>query len=240
MVALLTALAGDRAVGLDETSGTPTPLPAASAPVVYGAKPPHMRGPREDGEVVLEVFADFQSAQCAELAELIEKLRMNFSKQMVIVDRQFAPETKGRAFQAALAAEGAAAQGLFWDMSKLLYQNQRAWSEVADVGPLFDEYAQKLGLNVPLFRQIADSAKARERILADVARGKSMGVTKTPALFVNDERVPDSALNFDELHRAVEWAMNGKHPLFPPKENKDNRSAPAKKIEAASRTRLDT
>ena len=50
------------------------------------------------------------------------------------------------AVEAAKAAEAAGAQNRFWEMHRLLYEKQAEWSTATDPHPMFDSYAQKLGL----------------------------------------------------------------------------------------------
>ena len=43
---------------------------------------------------------------------------------------------------------------------------------------------------MPQYKSDVGSETIRARILADQARGRSLGVIGTPTLFMNDERVP--------------------------------------------------
>ena len=58
--------------------------------------------------------------------------------------------------------------------------------------------------------------KDAPRVEADQERGNSLGVTSTPTVFLNDERVPFTALNEQALRSAIQSALAGKKPVFAP------------------------
>ncbi len=81
---------------------------------------------------------------------------------------------------AAEAAEAAAAQGNFWEMHDLLFENQNA---------LEDEDLAKnaliLHLDIPLFITQLASGAFLERVKEDVVSGLKSGVNGTPTFFIN-------------------------------------------------------
>ena len=94
---------------------------------------------------------------------------------------------------AAEAAEAAAAQGRFWEMHDLLYENQRH---------LLDNdlrsYAQALGLDVDMFNeQLAEHVHA-DRVHEDLMSVVRSGVNGTPTFFINRLR-HDASYGFETL-----------------------------------------
>jgi protein-disulfide isomerase len=85
------------------------------------------------------------------------------------------------AHEAALAA---GAQGKFWEMHDLLFENQ-AKLQPADLL----EYAKVLGLDLPAFQQALDRHTYRPIIERDLAEAKALGVTTTPTFFINGRRL---------------------------------------------------
>jgi protein-disulfide isomerase len=55
-----------------------------------------------------------------------------------------------------------------------------------------------------------ESGQVSGRIAADQQRAASLGVNRTPAIFITCERLPDSSLNQKALQDAIEKAVNGK------------------------------
>ena len=190
------------------------PIPGEIAESQPGAKPPHFRGAPQ-ATVVVEEFADLQCPPCAALSKLLKKLEDDYAGRVRIVFRQFPLEMHKFAEPAAYAAEAAAVQGKFWEMADELYQNQIAWSKADNVAPLFEEYAQKIGVNIERFRaDLAQRDKLQTRIEADKARGKAMAVVGTPTIFLNNQRVPQQSMNEIAIRAAIDSLLKGE-PAFP-------------------------
>jgi SAM-dependent methyltransferase len=89
--------------------------------------------------------------------------------------------------QAAEAAEGAAAQGRFWEMHDHLYENQQHLSEDD-----LHSYARVLDLDLDLFgKGLAEHVDA-DRVHEDFLSGVRSGVNGTPTFFINGRRHDDS------------------------------------------------
>jgi predicted DsbA family dithiol-disulfide isomerase len=73
----------------------------------------------------------------------------------------------------------------------------------------FDEYANSIGLDLERFKKDMEGAEVKARIEADRRRGAALGIDRTPAIFVNNHRVPSSALSPIGLRAAVEAGLGG-------------------------------
>jgi protein-disulfide isomerase len=98
-----------------------------------------------------------------------------------VVFRQF-PLTNihANAEQAAEASLCAQAQGRFWDMHDLLFQNQNTLRDVD-----LKSKAGKLGLDAAAFDTCLDSRRYGSVISEDIRAAAAAGVEGTPALFIN-------------------------------------------------------
>jgi protein-disulfide isomerase len=85
-----------------------------------------------------------------------------------------------RAKPAAEAAQCAHEQGKFWEYNEKIFANQQAISDDD-----FKKYATDLGLNVETFTACYSAGKYRADVEKDAAEGSKVGVTGTPAFFVN-------------------------------------------------------
>ena len=189
------------------------PIPGEIASANPGAKPPHFRGAVK-APVVLEEFADLQCPPCAAISVLLKKLEKDYEGRLRIVFRQFPLPMHNHAAEAAQAAEAAAVQGKFWEMSDQLYTNQTTWSKADSVTPVFEGYAQSVGLDMTRYK--ADLARAENlqaRINADKDRGTALGVTGTPTLFLNSQRVPQQSVSEPGLRAAIDAILAGKPPF---------------------------
>jgi len=71
-------------------------------------------------------------------------------------------------------------QDEFWTYHDKLYENQRALSPEN-----LKQYAAELELDTEAFNACFDSGKFREAVQKDYRSGQELGVTGTPAFFVN-------------------------------------------------------
>jgi protein-disulfide isomerase len=71
-------------------------------------------------------------------------------------------------------------QGKFWEMHDKIFAAQDKMNQAQ-----YDTYAKELGLDVKRFDAAIKEARGKAAIDADAAEGKSLGVSGTPAFFVN-------------------------------------------------------
>jgi protein-disulfide isomerase len=101
------------------------------------------------------------------------------------------------AMSAHIAAAAAAKQGKFWEFHDRLLANQQQLNL-----DTYKKYARELGMDVARFeKDLADPA-TRKGIDADKAEAKSLGVTGTPAFFVNGHFL-GGAQPFDEFAKTI-------------------------------------
>jgi protein-disulfide isomerase len=114
------------------------------------------------------------------------------------------------AMGAHLAALAAGRQGKFWEFHDRVFASQH------DLEPeAYERYARGLGLDVARFeRDLADPA-LRKTIEADTAQGRSLGVTGTPAFFVNG-RFLSGAQPFEEFARVINGELSRLGQPIPP------------------------
>lgn len=167
----------------------------------------HVQGP-ERARYTLIQYGDYKSSACRQLFEIVRGLQTTTGEQLRIVYRHYPlsgihPEAQ----DAAEAAEAAGAQGQFWEMHHLLFQNQNALRQRNLLS-----YGEALGLNIDRFRNDLRKRVYRERVRDDFRRGVQNNVFKPPALFLNGIRYHE----ISGLRRALKqapnpMAMSGKH-----------------------------
>ena len=187
------------------TPGTVAPATPVNrtGPVKLGAEPPHTLGDI-NAPVLFEEFGDFECSPCGALHPILKSISAEFGSGVVIVFREFPLVTKHKhALEAAQAAEAASLQGKFWEMHNLLFENQKAWREAADVRPIFEEYAKRIGLVIDRFRQDLTSETVSRRIALDRERGSWIGVVGTPTVFLNGHEIPLESLTIEKLRPLV-------------------------------------
>ncbi len=160
----------------------------------------HIQGPA-DAVVTLVEYGDYECPYCGAAYPIIKDVQARMGERLRFVFRNFPISTSHpHAEQAAEAAEAAAAQGRFWPMHDVLYENQ---------GRLGDEdlrgYAEQLELDGESFSQaLADHVHA-ERVHEDFMSGVRSGVNGTPTFYINGARHDDS-YDLETLLAALERA----------------------------------
>ena len=82
-------------------------------------------------------------------------------------------------------------------------ENQAAWKDAAQVGPIFDEYATRIGLNLDQFKRDVSSQAVTKRLQLDRERGTWIGVNSTPTIFLNGREVPFESFDRERLSALI-------------------------------------
>ena len=160
----------------------------------------HIQGPA-DAAVTLVEYGDYECPYCGAAYPIVKKLQGRMGDGLRFVFRNFPISTSHpHAEQAAEAAEASAAQGRFWEMHDLLYENQ---TQLRDQD--LYAYAEQLGIDVERFdKDLAEHVHA-PRVHEDFMSGVRSGVNGTPSFYVNGARHDDS-YDFETLLAALERA----------------------------------
>lgn len=163
----------------------------------------YMLGP-EHASVTIVEFGDFECPNCKQAAPAVKLLLERFAGRVCLVYRHFPlEEVHPHALHAALAAEAAGAQGKFWQMHDLLFDNQRHLKLRQLLG-----YAERLELDMTRFTVEMDDEIHLQRVREHIAGGSESGVRATPTFFVNG-RIQDVSFGLQSLVHGVEAALRG-------------------------------
>ena len=151
--------------------------------------------------VTVVEYGDFECPNCKQAAPAVKLLLKRFAGRIQVAFRHFPlEEVHPHALHAALAAEAAAAQGKFWPMHDLLFENQ------AHLKPQhLRGYAERLELDVQRFNYEMEQELYLQRIREEIEDGKRSGVRATPTFFVNG-KLRDVSYGLHTLVEAVEAA----------------------------------
>lgn len=175
-------------VFLWRTYNPPIPPPPPGRPplveVVTGLKipPGSVRHVRGNGPVALVAFSDYQCPFCARHVQqtgpaIKDKLLESGDIREVYLNFPLAMHPK--APKAGEAAECAAKQGRFWDMHEAIFAEATAL-EIAD----FTRHAERLKFDLQTFSKCLESGETADVVQKDLAEGKRLAVSATPAFFV--------------------------------------------------------
>lgn len=173
-----------------------------------GAVPAHVRGPT-NAPVSIEEFGDYECLPCSVAFTVLKKVEHDYGKRVSFTFRQYPLKMHKHGMDAARAAEAAGLQGRFWPMHDALFQNRAVWTATPDVRVLFEGYASTAGLDLARFKTDLAGEAVTKRISEDQERASSVGVDRTPVVFVNGRSLPHTSLNVEVLHLEIDKALNG-------------------------------
>ncbi len=150
-------------------------------------------------------FLDFECEACGAIYPTIKQLEETYGDQITFVVRYMPLHVSS--VNAARAAEAAGQQGQYEAMYDLLFQRQTEWShQPSPEEDRFFAYAEELGLDMTQFRTDYDDPATLARIEQSETDGKALGVTSTPTMFLDGERLEPETL--DDLLAAFDAAAN--------------------------------
>lgn len=171
-----------------------------------------------DAPITIIEFSDFQCPFCARfhvqtlpsiLEEYIDTGKVN------LVYRDFPIQSiHPNALPAAVAAECANEQGMYWQYHDTLFEKQNAWSKL-DTGSAistFSQYATDVGLEQQQFDSCLSSGKYLEEVQQDLSDGRDYDITGTPGFFIGNEKIGfvkiDGAQPFESFKRVIDSQLD--------------------------------
>jgi protein-disulfide isomerase len=149
--------------------------------------------------VTIIEFTDFHCQFCSRVQATLNQLLARFGDKLKHVYRDFPiDQLHPQARNAAEAARCANEQGKFWEYHDMLFANPAdASMEKLKI------YAQVVGLDLPAFEQCLTSGKYQAAVQKDIEEGTRVGVTGTPAFFING-RLISGAQPLETFVRVIE------------------------------------
>ncbi len=152
-----------------------------------------------DPKITLIEFSDFECPFCGRVNPSLAQVMETYGDSVQVVFRQFPLESihpnARKAAEAALCAEE---QGKFWEMHDLLFAEQKELG----VDQLKDK-AVRLELDTEAFNACLDSGRKTEIVDRDLQAGSAVGVTGTPAMFINGRPLV-GAVSFEDLAKVID------------------------------------
>lgn len=170
-------------------------------PVKYGPedsdiKPIKCRG---DDCVTIVEYSEFQCPFCARTLPTSKEVLTKYKGKVRWVMRDFPLSFHNRAKPAAVAARCALDQGKFWQMYTTLFNNQRSLTDKD-----FVSYAKQIKLDKKIWQKCVDNpSKALAKVESNFQSGVKVGVTGTPAFFVNGRKLT-GATPFSSFKRIID------------------------------------
>jgi protein-disulfide isomerase len=136
-------------------------------------------GPANAPVTIVE-FSDYQCPFCKRAEGSMKQVLAQYPEQVRLVYRHFPLDGHKDARPAAEAAACADEQGKFWDYHKLVFES----SPTLDAKKL-RQLAEQTKVDLKAFDACLADGRQKAKVQADLEAGQAVGVTGTPAFFVN-------------------------------------------------------
>lgn len=143
-----------------------------------------------DAPAVLTDYSDFGCPHCQTFAEQVHQLIDTYvadgSLKIVYKPVSFVTPTSGTAAAAGLCA---AEQDKFWEMHDVLFGLQSTQGSAAFTRGNMEDLAAQVGADEDAFSACLTSSETRQTVQDVLDEAQAVGVTGTPTVFLNGERV---------------------------------------------------
>ena len=149
--------------------------------------------------MTLVEFSDYQCPFCRQAHATVTQVEKKYAGKVRVVMKEF-PLTNmhPQARPASLAAIAAGRQGKYWEMHDRLFSSPQL-----DPGTL-ERYARELGLDVERWKADQQDGRVAAIINRDTELAANVGVTGTPAFFVNGRRLPGGAAPLEQFSTLID------------------------------------
>lgn len=172
-------------------------------PLATDVKPLGCSG--DDCVITVIEYSEYQCPFCVRVLPTVNRLLTEYKGKVRWIVRDFPLGFHNRAKPAAVAAKCAANQNKYWEMYDILFQNQRNLSDEDLMA-----YGAKIGLDKSKYEKCFNNPKKEmELIDKNYSSGEKVGVTGTPAFFINGRRL-SGALPYEEFKRIFEDELSKK------------------------------
>ena len=152
----------------------------------------------EHAPVTIVEYGDFECPNCRQAAPAVKLILEHFRGKVRLVWRHLPLEgVHPHALNAALAAEAAGAQGRFWPMHDVLFENQAHLKTSQLLG-----YARRLELDTARFEADLEEQIYLQRVREQIESGEKSGARGTPTFFVNGS-IQDVSFGLQALRERV-------------------------------------
>lgn len=183
------------------------------------------RGGPESAPVVIVGFDDLECPFCAQMhAQLFPAILERYGKQVRIVYRDFPLDQHPWATRAAVDANCVGAQSTpgYWSMVDYIHAHAAefggAEKKLDKANEQLDQLARDQGKQQKLDTAALDSCLKKQdstAIKASVKLGEQLGITATPVLFINGEKL-EGAYPLEDVFRMIDGALLASGQTPPP------------------------
>lgn len=140
----------------------------------------HIQG-SDNAPIELVEYGDYQCPYCRKAYHIVKEAQKELGNDLKFVFRNFPlTDLHPNALNAAVATEVAGAQGKFWDMHDIIFENQKFLDD-----SYLMQYAKIIGLDIEKFESDFGKDQFYDKVKEDYKSGELNGVEGTPTFFIN-------------------------------------------------------
>ena len=144
----------------------------------------------KDAKVIISEYADYQCPFCSTAFPYLSDVVKEYDGQVGLVFRSYILSYHQNGTAAASAANAAALQGYWEPYAKKLFKEQSSWESLSasDRDNHFREYFVEVTEgkgDTEKFLKDMNSDAVKQKIKADMAISKRLGVNETPTIYIN-------------------------------------------------------
>lgn len=155
----------------------------------------------KNAPITIVEFSDFQCPYCRESFEINKQILQIYGDKVKFVFKHLPLHSKS--FSAAQASFCADRQGKFRDYHDALFALKDFTNEN------LDNIAEKIGLNLAVFKGCVNSELSRSAVLKDAQEAQRLGIDGTPSFFVNG-RLIKGVISLEDFTRIIESEFEGR------------------------------
>lgn len=156
-----------------------------------------------DAPVTLVEFSDYACYYCSKVNPTLGQLFKEYQGKIrhVFKDLPIISKASPKAAEAAQCVHKIQPD-LFWQYQQALFQNRKQLQPAA-----LKKYAQNLGVDAGAFNTCLSNGEMKEKVKANMKEGRRLGVSGTPAVFINGIYI-SGALPYSEFKRMIEEELS--------------------------------
>lgn len=152
--------------------------------------------------VTIIVWSDFQCPHCAHGVPILEKFQSDHASDVRLVHKMFPLDKHPKAKDAAIAAVAALRQGKYWQMEKVIFENQ----DNLDPSDL-KKYAAEVGLDLERYEHDIQDDVTIAWVDRDIKDGNEAGLSSTPYILINGRHFDLDYFKYNDLPAWVDFEV---------------------------------
>lgn len=149
-------------------------------------------------------YMDYQCPACRQIFYVLEAYLKEYPSQIYLQVRFYPLNNHAHGMRSAIYSECATRQKKFWELYRILFENQNDWADLPDIEEKFHEYSKQAGLSKEALDACVEDPLTSDVVFQEKMAGIKLGVQITPSVFVNGKLVAGTT----EIKQAL-------HELFP-------------------------